>query len=37
VRSERAGRDERIDWLFGWWRTIDEWVAERLTNTGRPR
>ena len=25
-----AGRDERIDWLFGWWRTLDEWVAERL-------
>ena len=21
--------DERIDWLFGWWRTLDEWVAER--------
>jgi 1-acyl-sn-glycerol-3-phosphate acyltransferase len=24
-----AGRDERIDWLFGWWRTLDGWVAER--------
>jgi 1-acyl-sn-glycerol-3-phosphate acyltransferase len=23
------GRDERIDWLFGWWRTIDAWVDER--------
>jgi 1-acyl-sn-glycerol-3-phosphate acyltransferase len=22
-------RDERIDWLFGWWRTLDGWVAER--------
>ena len=22
-----AGQDERIDWLFGWWRTIDDWVA----------
>ncbi len=21
--------DERIDWLFGWWRTLDQWVAER--------
>jgi hypothetical protein len=21
------GRDERIDWLFGWWRTLDDWVA----------
>lgn len=24
-----ADRDERIDWLFGWWRTLDEWVEER--------
>lgn len=24
-----AGHDERIDWLFGWWRTLDAWVAER--------
>jgi hypothetical protein len=24
-----AGRDERIDWLFGWWRTLDAWVGER--------
>lgn len=23
------GRDERIDWLFGWWRTLDAWIAER--------
>ena len=22
-------RDARIDWLFGWWRTLDEWVDER--------
>ena len=22
-----AGHDERIDWLFGWWRTLDNWVA----------
>jgi 1-acyl-sn-glycerol-3-phosphate acyltransferase len=21
-------RDERIDWLFGWWEQIDEWVDE---------
>ncbi len=21
-----AGRDERIDWLFGWWEQIDLWV-----------
>jgi 1-acyl-sn-glycerol-3-phosphate acyltransferase len=24
-----AGRDERIDWLFGWWRTLDTWIGER--------
>jgi 1-acyl-sn-glycerol-3-phosphate acyltransferase len=24
-----AGQEERIDWLFGWWRTLDDWVAER--------
>ena len=24
-----AGRDAQIDWLFAWWRTLDEWVAER--------
>jgi 1-acyl-sn-glycerol-3-phosphate acyltransferase len=21
------GHDARIDWLFGWWRRLDEWVA----------
>lgn len=24
-----ADHDDRIDWLFGWWRTLDGWVAER--------
>jgi 1-acyl-sn-glycerol-3-phosphate acyltransferase len=24
-----ADHDERIDWLFGWWRTLDAWVDER--------
>lgn len=24
-----SDRDEAIDWLFGWWRTLDAWVAER--------
>ena len=24
-----AGHDERIDWLFGVWRRLDTWVAER--------
>jgi hypothetical protein len=23
-----AGRDARIDWLFGWWERIDAWIAE---------
>jgi len=23
------GRDERIAWLFDWWRTLDLWVGER--------
>ncbi len=23
-----AGREERIDWLFSWWETIDAWVDE---------
>ena len=28
--------DERIDWLFGWWRTLDEWVAERQAGRTKP-
>jgi hypothetical protein len=24
-----ADRDERIDWLFGCWRMLDEWVGEQ--------
>lgn len=24
-----AELDEQIDWLFGWWRTLDAWVDER--------
>ncbi len=23
-----AGRDERIDWLFGWWERIDVWIDD---------
>ena len=23
-----AGREERIDWLYGWWERIDAWVEE---------
>jgi hypothetical protein len=22
-----AAREARIDWLFGWWERIDEWIA----------
>jgi 1-acyl-sn-glycerol-3-phosphate acyltransferase len=22
------GRDERINWLFGWWEQVDEWINE---------
>ncbi len=29
ARDLPTDHDERIDWLFGWWRTLDEWVAER--------
>jgi 1-acyl-sn-glycerol-3-phosphate acyltransferase len=24
-----AGTEARIDWLFGWWETLDAWVGER--------
>ena len=24
-----SDREEAIDWLFGWWRTLDAWVSER--------
>jgi 1-acyl-sn-glycerol-3-phosphate acyltransferase len=24
-----ADRDERIEWLFGWWERIDEWIADQ--------
>jgi hypothetical protein len=23
-----TGREERIDWLFTWWETIDAWIAQ---------
>jgi 1-acyl-sn-glycerol-3-phosphate acyltransferase len=31
ARSEEipAGHDERIDWLFAWWLTLDRWLDER--------
>ncbi len=34
-----AGREERIEWLFGWWERIDEWIdanrPEDLQSSGR--
>ena len=35
-----AGRDERIEWLYGWWEEIDAWVAENRPedlSSGRSR
>ena len=29
-----AGRDERIDWLFDRWKTLDAWVGERQGASG---
>jgi 1-acyl-sn-glycerol-3-phosphate acyltransferase len=31
VRADELpdGQDARIDWLFGWWKTLDAWVAEK--------
>ena len=23
-----AGREERIDWLYGWWERVDAWIEE---------
>ena len=34
-----AGRDERIEWLYGWWERIDDWVAQNRPeehSSGRP-
>jgi len=35
-----ADREERIDWLFGWWERIDAWIAENRpeeVSSGRRR
>jgi len=29
-----AERDAAIDWLFDWWKTLDDWVAERYEARG---
>ncbi len=33
-----AGRDERIDWLYGWWERIDGWIQQNRPEEypGRP-
>ena len=31
-----SGQDEQIDWLFGWWRTIDAWIDERRARAAGP-
>jgi len=28
------GDEERIDWLFAWWATIDDWIDERQAEAG---
>jgi hypothetical protein len=29
-----TGEEERIDWLFAWWATIDDWIDERQADAG---
>jgi 1-acyl-sn-glycerol-3-phosphate acyltransferase len=31
-----TGKDAQIDWLFGWWRTIDAWIDERQARAPEP-
>ncbi|WP_134740577.1 lysophospholipid acyltransferase family protein [Nocardioides sp. 503] len=31
------GREERIDWLFGWWERIDAWIDEHSAKDTDPR
>jgi 1-acyl-sn-glycerol-3-phosphate acyltransferase len=30
-----AGRDERIEWLYDWWRRIDDWIEANRPTTSR--
>ena len=33
-----AGHEEQVQWLFGWWERIDEWITEnRPGGLCRPR
>jgi 1-acyl-sn-glycerol-3-phosphate acyltransferase len=29
-----AGDEERVDWLYDWWKRIDEWIAAQPTDGG---
>lgn len=31
-----AGRDERIEWLYGWWEQVDRWIDEHRPNDEVP-
>ena len=31
-----AGRDERINWLFGWWERVDGWIDDNRAVQDRP-
>lgn len=24
----RSGPEEQVEWLYGWWEQIDDWIAE---------
>ena len=28
------GEEARIDWLFAWWATIDDWIDQRQADAG---
>jgi hypothetical protein len=32
-----ADREARIDWLFTWWGTIDDWISRRQDETRAAR
>ena len=31
------GREERIDWLYGWWERVDAWIEQNRPEELRPR
>ena len=30
------GREERIEWLYGWWERVDDWIEEHRTESPTP-